>query len=104
MEMPKPLTDAPARQAGRERRSHPRQARAELAFLCDSDEPTASGREVLVCDLSLGGVGLRCDFRLAPGALFHLKPAGSPRVSARIRVVASRQNPDLTWSIGARFC
>lgn len=65
----------------------------------DVDEPA------LVCNLSLGGVGLVCDHRYRAGTIFRITLGNGPLfLNAKIKVVNCRARPDGRFDVGCEFC
>ena len=71
----------------------------------ESSNRAARGRNVMVNDLSMGGVGFHdpaAPYR--PGATHGMIINGGPmRMSTRMRVVSCRENPEGGYDVGAMF-
>ena len=60
---------------------------------------------VLVCNLSLGGVGLLCDHRYRTGTVWRITLGKGPLfLNAKIRVVSCRSRSDGRYDVGCAFC
>jgi hypothetical protein len=89
-----------------DRRRHTRQQYMAAAWLSPEAEAGPAGKQlqVAVFDLSLGGVGFRSDAQLREGGVHWLVlGAGALRVSARLRVVATRTRDDGMFEVGGEF-
>ena len=65
----------------------------------DVDEPS------LVCNLSLGGVGLVCDHKYQLGTVWRITLGNGPLfLNAKIKVVSCRVRPDGRYDVGCSFC
>lgn len=65
----------------------------------DVDEPQ------LVCNLSLGGVGLICDHQYKLGTQWRITLGNGPLfLNAKIQVVSCRARSDGRFDIGCAFC
>src|SRR4051812_44156579 len=65
---------------------------------------SAAEQQVLVTDVSLHGVGLRCSTELTMGAMYFIEIGVGPLyLSSKMRVVRSVQRSDGTWDIGGEF-
>jgi hypothetical protein len=86
------------------RRSH-RQRVETVGSLRAEDQPKDAGRQVLVADVSLHGVGLRTTFQLKLNEVFIIDIGVGPlHLSSRMRVARVRPLPDGTFEIGGEFC
>ena len=71
----------------------------------ESSNRAARGRNVIVNDLSMGGVGFHDPLApYRPGATHWMIVNGGPmRMSTRMRVVSCRENPEGGYDVGAMF-
>jgi hypothetical protein len=71
----------------------------------ESSDRAARGRNVVVHDLSLGGVGFHDPAgTYRPGATHWLIVNGGPmRLSTRMRIITCRENPEGGYDVGAAF-
>lgn len=59
---------------------------------------------VVVCNLSLGGVGLVCDHGYRLGTQWRITLGNGPLLlNARVRVVSCRRRPDGRFDVGCEF-
>jgi hypothetical protein len=60
---------------------------------------------ILVCNLSLGGVGLLCDHRYTLGTVWRVTLGNRAAVPQRkVRVVSCRPRADGRYDVGCTFC
>jgi hypothetical protein len=86
------------------RRSH-REPVVTVGTLRVASDPTEAGRQVLVSDVSLHGVGMRTTFALEHGEFFHIEIGVGPlHLASRLKVVRVRSLRDGTYDIGGEFC
>lgn len=91
---------------GADRRRSERTAACTPAYVSgESHDRSARGRDVVVNDLSMHGVGFRdpkAAYRI--GACHWLVMNGTAmRLSTRIRIVSCRENPAGGFDVGAKF-
>ena len=108
---PAPATPAPAEAPARqdspvpERRRSARNPHITTATLQPASGDASVDRPVLVCDLSLGGVGLRATHAFKVGSVFRISLGTGPLfLNARIRIVSCRPRPDGMFDVGSAFC
>jgi hypothetical protein len=86
------------------RRSH-REPVATVGTLRAFSDHRVAGRQVLVNDVSLHGVGMRTTFSLEKDELFTIEIGVGPlQLASRLRVARVRALPDGTYDIGGEFC
>ena len=89
---------------GDRRRSH-REPVVTVGTLRTTDNPREAGRQVLVNDVSLHGVGIRTTFALELDDSFTIEIGVGPlHLSSRMKIVRVRSLADGTYDIGAEFC
>ena len=88
-----------------ERRRSPREQHLTAATLQPANGDASVEHQVLVCNLSLGGVGFRSHERFRVGETYRITLGTGPLfLNARIRIVNLRQRRDGTTDVGAEFC
>jgi hypothetical protein len=88
----------------RDRRRSTREAVATVGCLRTPNDTREGGRQVLVTDVSLHGVGMRTTFPLQEDEIFSIEIGVGPlHLASRLRVVRSRPLPDGTFDIGGEF-
>lgn len=88
-----------------ERRRSARHAELTIATLQPSSGDASCDRQVMVCNLSLGGVGFRSAQRFAPGESYRITLGSGPLfLNARLCIVSCRSRPDGMYDVGAEFC
>jgi len=98
--LPQPMSPT-----GTERRRSHREPQMTVATLQPVNGDASVDRQVLVCNLSLGGVGFRSAQRFLPGEMYRITLGSGPLfLNARLRVVSCRARPDGTFDVGAAFC
>jgi hypothetical protein len=98
------VAEAPRQTNGRERRRSRREPVVTVGTLRSTDNPKAPGRQVLVNDVSLHGVGMRTTFALELGEFFIIEIGVGPlQLSSRMRVARVRELKDGTYDIGGEF-
>ena len=98
--LPQPLSPT-----GVERRRSHREPQMTVATLQPVNGDASVDRQVLVCNLSLGGVGFRSAGRFLPGESYRITLGSGPLfLNARLRIVSCRARPDGTFDVGAAFC
>jgi len=91
-------------EAENRRRSH-REPVVTVGQLRTTNDPKEPGRQVLVNDVSLHGVGLRTTFELKLEDQFTIEIGVGPlHLASRMRVVRVRPLKDGTYDIGGEFC
>jgi hypothetical protein len=91
--------------AGVERRRSTREAQMTVATLQPASGDASVDRQVLVCNLSLGGVGFRAAHRFQSGEVYRITLGTGPLfLNARLRIVSCRARTDGTFDVGAAFC
>jgi len=64
-----------------------------------------AGRQILVSDVSLHGVGIRTTFSLELDEMFSIEIGVGPlHLASRMKVVRVRRLVDGTYDIGGEFC
>jgi len=104
---PAPGSDAPAGPpyTGPDRRRSPREAHYVSATLQPASGNADADEAVLVCNLSLGGVGLICDHRYRLGTVWRITLGHGPLLlNAKARVVSCRARSDGRYDVGCAFC
>ena len=92
------------RSLGGDRRRSTREPVATVGCLRLPTDVREAGRQVLVTDVSLHGVGMRTTFGLDEDQIFSIEIGVGPlRLASRLRVVRSRSLPDGTFDIGGEF-
>lgn len=100
----KTVGGVPAKTGADRRRSH-REPIATVGNLRATSDHKEGGRQVLVSDVSLHGVGLRTTFSLLQDEMFSIDIGVGPlHLASRLRVVRVRELPDGTYDIGGEFC
>jgi hypothetical protein len=91
--------------SGQERRRYPRQSHEVAATLQPAGGEADLDQSVQVRDLSLGGVGLICEFLLAQDSVWRITLGNGPLLlNAKVRVVACRPRSDGRFDVGCEFC
>ena len=86
------------------RRSH-REPVITVGTIRTATDSREAGRQVLVSDVSLHGVGMRTTFALDQDELFSIEIGVGPlHLASRLRVVRVRQLQDGSYDIGGEFC
>jgi hypothetical protein len=88
-----------------ERRKSNRQPLGAAGLLtAEGNSQFKSQLQVLVVDVSLGGVGFRSPVAFRSGSIFALRIGSGPlHLSGRIRIISSRDREDGTYDVGAKF-
>ena len=88
-----------------ERRKSTRQPLGAVGLLSAEGESQFKNQlEVLVLDVSLGGVGFRAPVAFRVGATYALRIGSGPlHLKARLRIVSSRNRDDGMFDVGAKF-
>ena len=78
-------------------------------FVAATMQPPSGNAEVdeavMVCDLSLGGVGLLCDHRYRLGTVWRITLGNGPLfLNAKVKVVSCRSRGDGRYDVGCAFC
>jgi hypothetical protein len=95
----------PVLPTGTERRRSNREPQTTVATLQPVNGDASVDRQVLVFNLSLGGVGFRAAVRFLPGESYRITLGTGPLfLNARLRIVSCRARPDGTFDVGAAFC
>ena len=90
---------------GRDRRRSHREPVVTVGTLRAVSSSRESGRQVLVSDVSLHGVGIRATFELEIGEFYTIEIGVGPlHLSSRLRVARVRALADGTYDIGGEFC
>ncbi len=96
--------EQPASSGADRRRSH-REPVVTAGTLRLASDKREGGRQVLVHDVSLHGVGMRTTFQLELDDVFMIEIGVGPlRLSSRLRVARVRPLKDGTYDIGGEFC
>lgn len=100
-----PLDEPNELYGGPDRRRTPRERQAARATLQPASGDATVQEDVVVENLSLGGVGFRSPQRYRPGAVWRITFGTGPLfLNARIRMVSCRDRGDGTFEVGAEFC
>ena len=88
-----------------ERRQHARQPFGAVGVIADDADPQFRNQlQVLVMNVSVGGVGFRAPVAFRPGSLYAMRIGTGPlNLKARLAIVSSRPRTDGTFDIGAKF-
>lgn len=90
---------------GGDRRRSRREPVVTVGTLRTTDNPRQAGRQVLVNDVSLHGVGIRTTFALELEEFFTIEIGVGPlHLTSRMKIVRVRPLADGTYDIGAEFC
>jgi hypothetical protein len=90
---------------GRERRRHPREPHSVPATLHPASGNTDLTEDVMVSDLSIGGVGLICGRRFEKDSFWRITLGNGPLyLNAKLRVVCCRDRADGRYDVGCEFC
>ncbi|HEX3358674.1 MAG TPA: PilZ domain-containing protein [Tepidisphaeraceae bacterium] len=90
---------------GAERRRSQREPVVTVGTLRAEGDDQDSGRQVIVGDVSLHGVGMRTKFTLELEEMFTIEIGVGPlHLTSRLKVVRVRELPDGTYDIGGQFC
>jgi hypothetical protein len=86
-----------------------RRTKREAHFVKATLQPASGNAEVdeavLVCNLSLGGVGLLCDHRYRVNTVWRITLGHGPLLlNAKLRVVSCRARSDGRYDVGCAFC
>ncbi len=109
MENPRAATQSAAPPAAipadaADRRRSSRQHQLAVATLQPASGDTQIECQVLVCNLSLGGVGFRCSQKIRVGETYRITLGTGPLfLNARIRIMNVRSRPDGAFDVGAEF-
>jgi hypothetical protein len=91
--------------SGSDRRRSQREPVITVGTLRTASDTQEGGRQVLVNDVSLHGVGMRTTFELVPDEYFTIEIGVGPlHLSSRMKVVRVRLLKDGTYDIGGEFC
>lgn len=89
---------------GPDRRRSAREAHFVPGTLQPASGSADLDEQVVVCNLSLGGVGLVCDHRYRCGSQWRITLGNGPLLlNAKVRVVSCRQRPDGRYDVGCEF-
>lgn len=85
-----------------------RRSAREAPFVPGTLQPASGSADlddrVVVCNLSLGGVGLVCDHRYRLGTHWRITLGNGPLLlNAKVRVVSCRRRPDGRFDVGCEF-
>jgi len=79
--------------------------RAVTGLEQDPTAPPDPGQKVMVTDVSLHGVGFRCDQVLPTDRAYVIEIGVGPlHLTSRLRIVRVRRRPDGAFDMGAEFC
>ncbi len=91
--------------SGADRRRSHREPVVTVGTLRPATDVRQGGRQVLVHDVSLDGVGMRTTFELELGDFFLIEIGVGPlHLASRLCVVRVRALKDGTYDIGGEFC
>jgi hypothetical protein len=98
-------TSAPRAADYLERRSSTRQPLGAVGVLAEeSDLQFRNQLQVLVLNVSVGGVGFRSPVAFRPGATYAMRIGTGPlHLKARLQIISSRPREDGTFDVGAKF-
>jgi hypothetical protein len=101
----KPRQEGPRAAQYVERRLNNRQSLSAVGVIADqSDVQFRNQLQVLVLNISTGGLGFRAPVPFRRGSLYGMKIGTGPlHLKARLQIVSSRAAPDGGFSVGARF-
>ena len=100
-----PIGEEHSVSGGSDRRRSHREPVVTVGTIRTTSEKREAGRQVLVSDVSLHGVGMRTTFELPMGDFFTIEIGVGPlHLSSRLKVVRLRSLPDGTYDIGGEFC
>ena len=105
--VPTPVDNSPLEQhyTGPDRRRTPRHPHFVAATLPPADGNTDLDQAVLVCNLSIGGVGLLCDHRYVVDTVWRITLGNGPLfLNAKVRVRSCRPRSDGRFDVGCQFC
>ena len=89
---------------GPDRRRSAREAHFVPGTLQPASGSADLDEQVVVCNLSLGGVGLVCDHRYRLGTHWRITLGNGPLLlNAKVRVVSCRQRADGRFDVGCEF-
>ena len=90
--------------AGPDRRRTPREAHFVAGTLQPASGNADLDERVVVCNLSLGGVGLVCDHRYRCGTQWRITLGHGPLLlNAKVRVISCRGRADGRFDVGCEF-
>lgn len=90
---------------GPDRRHNPRHPHFVAGTMQPADGNTDLNQAVLVCNLSIGGVGLLCDQRYAVDSVWRITLGNGPLyLNAKVRICSCRPRPDGRFDVGCQFC
>jgi hypothetical protein len=90
---------------GPDRRRSPRESHYVQATLQPASGNSDVDEPVLVCNLSLGGVGLICDHRIRTGTVWRITLGKGPLLlNAKVRVISCRSRSDGRFDVGCAYC
>ena len=88
-----------------ERRRSTRQMLGAVGVLAeDSDTLFRNQLQVLVMNVSVGGVGFRAPVPFRAGSIYAMRIGTGPlHLKARLQIISSRPRDDGTYDVGAKF-
>ena len=90
--------------AGPDRRRTARQPHFVSGTLQPASGNADLDETVVVCNLSLGGVGLVCDHKYRLGTLWRITLGHGPLLlNAKVRVISCRPRADGRYDVGCQF-
>ena len=105
--LPGTVADGPRDQTytGPNRRRHPREPHNVPCVLQPASGNAQVDEPAVVCNLSLGGVGLVCDHNHPPGTVWRITLGNGPLLlNAKVKVMSCRPRPDGRFDVGCAFC
>ena len=102
---PQEVSPGPSAAEYIERRRSNRQPLGAVGVLAEeSDVQFSNQLQVLVMNVSLGGVGFRSPVAFRPGAVYAMRIGTGPlHLKAKLQIVSSRPREDGTFEVGAKF-
>ena len=101
---PSPAAAPEEHYTGPDRRRNPREPHYVSATLQPASGNAEVDEAVLVCNLSLGGVGLICDHRYRVNSVWRITLGHGPLfLNAKVRVASCRSRPDGRYDVGCAF-
>src|SRR5690242_12855406 len=96
-----PSSTDPQPYTGPDRRRSPRHPHFVSATLHPADGNTDLNETVLVCNLSLGGVGLLCDRQYLPNSVWRITLGNGPLfLNAKVSIRSCRPRSDGRFDVG----
>ena len=94
----------PAHYAGPDRRRATREPHFVNGTIQPANGSADLDEQVVVCNLSLGGVGLVCDHRYRVGTLWRITLGNGPLLlNAKVKIISCRTRPDGRFDVGCAY-